>query len=305
MELKIQWAIEKGLEYLLKYGRPLEKALVDYKFNDGSRGSVVEALKHYQNADGGFGKALEPDLRCPDSSSLCTSVAFMVMWEMDLDIYHPMIKKGIQFYVDTYDQQNTSWYFIPPSAELYPRAPWWTIEKDSRASRHNPRPEILGSLLRAQLLVPGKLIGEVAEDVKKVFVTEREDFQMHDLLSYLRLLRCGNLPETLEKVLSAGLPDVIKKLAVFETEKWAAYSLRPYQVIRDMNDPLLPLVESAMRESLLYLIDEQEEDGSWPLTWNWGESYSDTWPVAEKEWRSVVTFNHIVILKNFSPMVSS
>jgi len=224
MEPKIQQAIDKGVDYLIKFGRPLEKARMNFKFNNGSRSSIIDALGCYQNEDGGFGKALEPDLRCPDSSSLCTTVAFLVMWEIGLDIHHPMIKKGIQFFVDTYDQQNKSWYFVPSTAELYPRAPWWNIEKDSRASRHNPRSEILGSLLQAQSLVPSELIEEVAEDVEKVFLTEWKSFQMHDLLSYFRLSRCGNLPETLEKVLSAGLPDIIKKLVAFESGKWAIYS---------------------------------------------------------------------------------
>ena len=305
MESKIQQTIEKSVDYLIKHGRPLEKALMEFKFNDGSPNLVIEALRYYQNEDGGFGKALEPDLRCPDSSSLCTTVAFSVMWELDLDNNHPMIEKGIQFLMDTYDKQGKSWFFVPPAADLYPRAPWWNFENDSRASRHNPRPEILGSLLQAQSLVPGELIQEVVEDVEKTFLTERENFQMHDLLSYLRLARCENLPETLEKVLSAELPDIIKKVVAFEPEKWAGYSLRPYQVVRNMNDPLLSCVEGAMHDSLLYLIDEQDEDGSWPLTWNWGESFSEIWPIAEKEWRSVVTFDYLLILKNFSAMVSS
>ena len=36
-------------------------------FADGSGGRVVESLRGYRNPDGGFGHALEPDLRCPAS----------------------------------------------------------------------------------------------------------------------------------------------------------------------------------------------------------------------------------------------
>jgi hypothetical protein len=39
---------------------------------DGPAQSVADALRGYRNPDGGFGHALEPDLRCPGSQPAAT-----------------------------------------------------------------------------------------------------------------------------------------------------------------------------------------------------------------------------------------
>jgi hypothetical protein len=36
-------------------------------FKDGRVEPIIDALRGYRNPDGGFGHALEPDLRCPAS----------------------------------------------------------------------------------------------------------------------------------------------------------------------------------------------------------------------------------------------
>ena len=50
-------------------------------FADGPAGPVVEALRGYRNPDGGFGHALEPDLRCPVSQPAPTLYALEMLSE--------------------------------------------------------------------------------------------------------------------------------------------------------------------------------------------------------------------------------
>lgn len=45
-------------------------------FEGADSAGVVDALRGYQNADGGFGHGLEPDKRCPDSLALDAEAAF-------------------------------------------------------------------------------------------------------------------------------------------------------------------------------------------------------------------------------------
>ena len=51
----------------------------DRSFKDGSPNSVVDALRLYQNANRGFGNALEPDIRCPDSQPVPVQYALKVL----------------------------------------------------------------------------------------------------------------------------------------------------------------------------------------------------------------------------------
>ncbi len=56
-----QGAFEKAKNYLYTYGRPLDQRRFEYHFEGGSQAAVLEALTAFQNGDGGFGKALEPE----------------------------------------------------------------------------------------------------------------------------------------------------------------------------------------------------------------------------------------------------
>ena len=54
-------------EFIWLNARLLERQLFACLFADGPRDPVLSALRAYQNADGGFGNALEADKRCPSS----------------------------------------------------------------------------------------------------------------------------------------------------------------------------------------------------------------------------------------------
>ena len=61
--------------------RLLDRHRYTLLFADGSAEPVLEALRGYRNADGGFGHALEPDLRCPGSQPAPTLHALGVLNE--------------------------------------------------------------------------------------------------------------------------------------------------------------------------------------------------------------------------------
>ncbi|MFF9858396.1 prenyltransferase/squalene oxidase repeat-containing protein [Streptomyces tendae] len=59
--------------------RVLEQRLFAYHFRGGDPGPVETALEAYRNEDGGYGHALEPDLRGPVSQPLHTACALRVL----------------------------------------------------------------------------------------------------------------------------------------------------------------------------------------------------------------------------------
>jgi len=66
---------ERAAGFMRSKARPLERACHAFHFGNAGRDPVLNALATYQNADGGFGRGLEPDLTLPDSSALCTTRA--------------------------------------------------------------------------------------------------------------------------------------------------------------------------------------------------------------------------------------
>ena len=65
-----------GRDFVRQEARLVERRLFATLFEDADPHGVVDALRGYQNADGGFGHGLEPDKRCPDSLPLDVEVAF-------------------------------------------------------------------------------------------------------------------------------------------------------------------------------------------------------------------------------------
>src|SRR5258708_29438779 len=59
--------LQKAQDFVWRNARLVEGYLFPSLFADGSREPVLAALRAYQNEDGGFGNALEPDKRCPSS----------------------------------------------------------------------------------------------------------------------------------------------------------------------------------------------------------------------------------------------
>ena len=72
-------AQERARAFIDTQGRPLERSLYAYHFEDGSAEAVLAELGRFQNDDGGFGHGIEPDLQTPDSSVLGTTVALQTL----------------------------------------------------------------------------------------------------------------------------------------------------------------------------------------------------------------------------------
>lgn len=58
---------EAARGFVYKEARLLERRLFATLFEGAPASGVVDALRAYQNDDGGFGHGLEPDKRCPAS----------------------------------------------------------------------------------------------------------------------------------------------------------------------------------------------------------------------------------------------
>lgn len=54
--------LSKAHDYMYSNARLLDRRRYEFHFGNGSAEAVIDALRPYQNADGGFGGALEPDI---------------------------------------------------------------------------------------------------------------------------------------------------------------------------------------------------------------------------------------------------
>ncbi len=99
---------------VLLYGGPTDLAL--------------RALAAYRNRDGGYGHALEPDVRGPDSETTSTLHALEVLDELGA-LGHQLA--DVAAWVAAVSGADGGVPFVLPSASAYPRAPWMVSEGGS------------------------------------------------------------------------------------------------------------------------------------------------------------------------------
>jgi hypothetical protein len=92
-------------------------------FADGSPEPVVEALRGYRNNDGGFGHALEPDLRGPGSQPAPTLYALEVLNEADAA--GDGLARDARAWIARIAEPGGGIPSVLPGFEDYPHAPWF------------------------------------------------------------------------------------------------------------------------------------------------------------------------------------
>lgn len=287
--------------FLVEQARPLEAARFRFHFEEGSRDSVLAGLGAYQNEDGGFGNALEPDLRAPESSAIATSLAFQVLRELGAVQDRRLAGRALRYLLETFDRETGGWRIVPPSTDARPHAPWWQQagrDHDYDDFGLNPNTELLGVLYERRAAVPPETLEAVTRAVLGR-LTVPGDLEMHDLLCCLRLDRTPDLPDELARAVRAKIDDSLPGGVGRDREAWASYSLRPLQVVRSPTSPFLPGFEDAVELNLDYEIETQQPDGSWIPPWTWGDAWPDVWPVARREWSGVLTLRNLRTLRTF------
>lgn len=294
-------AFEAARQFIEMEARPLERARFHHTFDGGPAERVFSTLQRYQNDDGGFGHALDPDWRAQESSALCTSIAFQVLRSTPASSAKDLASAGMAYFLATLDHEEAHWRIIPRSAQDCAHAPWWDQagrEDAFDAFSLNPTAEILGYLYAYQEQVPGNVLSLVTDRVID-HLSGREAISMHELLCCLRLLQTKPLPPALKAWLLQPLTPLVDATVTSDPAQWEEYSLRPVQVVDHPASPFMPGREALVATNLAYEVSSQNEEGSWTPTWTWGGAFPDDWPLAAREWAGVLTLRKLLLLKRF------
>ncbi len=295
-------AFERAASFLNSHARHLEVARFEAIFEGSGANDLLDELKKFQNGDGGFGHALEPDLRAEESSALCTSVAFQILRCHQIPESESVVREGIGYLARTLDRTLLHWRIIPKTTDSRPHAPWWN--QDGRAAELdafslNPTAEIMGYVFdyggtAFDEGIVSQLIDRVLEELSSLKVIE-----MHDLLCCLRMLEAKNLPAAFGTKVQEELKRLVADAVTIDPDQWNGYCLRPLQVVNDPDSPFIHGLEKSVSLNLDYEIEAQAHDGSWTPTWSWGDSYPEAWAEAKREWSGVLTFEKLLKFKRF------
>jgi hypothetical protein len=269
----------------------LDRRRFAYHFLGASSAPVVAALAAYQNDDGGFGNALEPDKRCPDSQPIDVETALKVLDDLeDEGVWRgPLVERALDF-LTTITTAEGGIPFALPTVRAYPRAPWWEADDDPPASP-NPTASVLGLLLKHRVRHPWV---DRATDYCWRAISEGSTEEVHELAAILLFLE--NAPDRPraerefarigERLFAAHLVELDPNATGY-VKKPLDWAPTPTSWCRRL------FRDDAIAANLDALATRQQPDGGWTISW------PPVSPLCELEWRGYVTVDALKTLRAY------
>ena len=277
---------DAAADFLAGHARVLDKRVFQRLFQGGGPAPVRDAIAAYRNDDGGFGHALEPDLRTAASQPAAVEIALRLMdltgaWDERL------VKDACDWLVAVGPAEGGA-TFVLPSVDQGPHAPWWVAPEGNPPSPIQTG-QIAGVLYERGFAHPWR------DGATRVMwnlidaLTEPGGYEMFGVLAFLQHVpdrpraqaafeRVG--PLILERGLVALDPD-----AAGEVHSPLAFAPLPDSIARSLFD------DATIAAHLDHLAAGQRDDGGW--TFNW-----PAWsPAAEADWRGFLTVDALRTLR--------
>lgn len=292
--------LRRAREFQWRNARVLEQRRFDCLAGDGPAEAVVRALVAYQNPDGGFGHALEPDGRGPSSQPLHDLSALRILAEVELA--PPTLIGAVCEHLASITGPDGGVPMVDPAIAEHPHAPWWAMPSDDH-----------GSLLLTTQLA-GALYELGAEHPWLTAATEfcwsglealttTHPYEAAGAVAFLDQVPDRPRAERLavrfgELVRAQGLVDLSASgataaeaapgYAAGEVHAPVDYAPHPASLGRRW------FTDAEFGAALDALAAEQRADGGWPVKWG-------IWtPVTEFEWRPIITINAIRTLRAYA-----
>lgn len=280
--------LTRARDFIYRNARLLERRLFAFHFEGGSAEAVIAALAPYQNVDGGFGNALEPDKRTPHSQPQDAEIALHVMDEVG--VLPPDMVRRLCDWLQSVTTQEGGVPFSLPTANAFPHAPWWAAEANPPADT-NPTAAIVGIFDKHRIDHPW--IEPAAEFCwGKIEATTETRF--HDAITKIAFLEHAFDRPRAERGL-ARLGNLIAARSMVEHDPNAqGYIQKPLDWAPHPESFARRLFsDDLVARHLDWFAAQQQEDGGWPISW---EAIS---PGVALEWRGRVTISALRTLQAY------
>lgn len=302
-------AFEEIRLWIYRNSRQIDLAMWQYEFENGNKDNVLSALSHYQNVDGGFGNALEPDCWNPESTPYTTMIAISILNNINFtDTSHPIMQGIIRFLESGVHFNGDGWLFNIPSNNNYARAPWWTYDPKANEIEHKGVTLGLVCFILQFVNKGSELYNQALALGNKLLLKLKEPDNMGDmgLSGYCMLLDTINKLGLSNQYDMAFLSTAVKKLVdeaiVRDVSQWANYGVRPSQFILSPDSPYYEGNEDIIEKELDYLIDTRPDNDVWGITWQWWETYEKypkEFAISENWWKADKAISKLILLRSF------
>lgn len=284
-------AFTAGDDFLSRQARLLERRLFATCFLGAPATGVVDALRGYQNSDGGFGHGLEPDKRCPASLPIDVEVAFNAMSTAGASD-KTMVLRACDFLARTAAEAAAGGAVPPASAviEAFPRAAHWT--EWTYEPGINPTAGLVGLLYKMGVEHPW-----MTQATKYCW----EQVESGQVLGFVHtfseaLVFLEHVPdrERADRCVAELAGHIAEVPGMHIDPDAEGYGLSPLHFAPTADSLWRSLfTDEQIQAHLDKLAGKQQADGGWPISWE---------PPSEAsvlEWRGIVTLDALRTLTSY------
>ena len=280
--------LESAKTFILNNARLLERHLFAYHFQQGNPEHVRAALLAYQNTDGGFGNALEPDKRTASSQPIDQEVALGVLDDIGFDTH---IALQICDFLETITTTEGGIPFVLPTVRDAPRAEWWNTDLDQPPASINPTASIAGLLHKHEIRHPWL---DRATEYCWQFIDQLQISSGHDFLCVQLFLQHVADRERAERAFERISAQLLEGGHITYDPAATGYVFMPLTYAPSPQSMSHRLFDTpTLQRHLDALTTRQRPDGGWPITW------PPVSPACELEYRGIVTVNALKTLKAY------
>ncbi len=270
--MAVNW--QAACDFVYSNGLLWERDLYAYLFQQGEVERLHGSLVAYQNADGGYGNALEPDARCPQSHPLALEFLLGVLVQHDIPPGNLLL--GVSQWVEA-NMNPDGTLRNPPEFMAYPRAPWW------QEGGQTAPDSIVGNLIK--LGADSPILRDAAARWAAANLTEAHiravdwlfmAYHAHDY--YLNL---PDAPQALKTAVLQTLAKLAQAAPLEQIYVGMRFANAPGSIVTQAMPPTF------INDALTYLEAAQQADGGW----------NDEHGLPQ--WRAYTTITNLLVLRRF------
>ena len=277
--------------FLLADARLLERRLFATQFRGQPAAHVTDALRGYQNDDGGFGHCLEPDTRCPASLPIYVEQALAALAAAGTTDA-VMVERACDYLAGVADAAGAGGAvaLASPVIESYPRAAHWS--EWTYAPALNPTAGLAGLLHQLGADHPWRTQATAwCWQQLDADAPVADAHTLSEVLIFLARVPDRDRADEHAARLAKNFPEV----AMLQLDAGSGeYGLTPLALAPEAGSRWRTLFTDEQLDAHLdQLAARQQDDGGWPIAWE------PPGQAALLEWRGIVTLQALRTLTSY------
>jgi hypothetical protein len=284
----------KARDFIFAHSDDINRAWFRYNFEGGDTDAFMDTLAEYQREDGGFGGIFyEFDYQGSCLKSTEVAIFYIINLKEKPPATHPVIQKMMKYILERYHPEIGNWgESAVPEVNDGVYCHWVRYrgevispieDEDERIRRYDANEKVCFAAFVALYseLVPKELYKDIikypTEYILRYYDENSPEYgkvqlSHYDFEYFQWFVSCLKDKDTADKLTSIlrQNPTAFMELDFAKSDN--DYVHLPCDAIDSPNNIIYPAVKKLADESLSYRINQQSDDGRWPLGWSFGES---------------------------------